>query len=227
LHDDLKRFGLGRLTGIDLEAERSGLVPSREWKKRVRREPWYLGESVIAAIGQGYMLATPLQLAHAAGLLANRGSGWSPSMVRMTRDPATGESSAHKGEPWPRVQLRPSGWDQVIEGMTDVVHGEHGTARASGYGASYRFAGKTGTAQVYSLGVNEEYDEEDVPEALRDHGLFVAFAPVDKPEIAIAVVVENGGGGSRAAAPVARKVFDAFFLAEGREREAEDVRPDR
>lgn len=230
LHDDLLRFGLGRMTGIDLDTERSGLVPSTAWKKRVRREPWYLGDSVIAAIGQGYMLATPLQLAHAAGLVANRGSGFSPSMVRMVRDPASGSSTPRKGEAWPRIALRPSGWDQVIEGMTDVVHGEHGTARGSGYGASYRFAGKTGTAQVYSLGINEEYDEEDVPERLRDHGLFIAFAPVEHPEIAIAVVVENGGGGSRAAAPVARKVLDAYFhdgSQEGKAREATDVRPDR
>lgn len=231
LHEDLMRFGLGRMTGIDLDSERSGLMPSREWKRKQKREPWYLGETVITAIGQGYMLSTPLQLAHAAALLANRGSGFSPSMVRMVRDSASGESTPHKGEAWPRIQLRPSGWDQVIEGMTDVLHGEHGTARGSGAGAAYRMAGKTGTAQVYSLGINEEYDEEQVPEQLRDHGLFIAFAPVDHPEIAIAVVVENGGGGSRAAAPVARKVFDAYFLGdaphEGKPREADDVRPDR
>jgi penicillin-binding protein 2 len=228
MHDDLLRFGLGRMTGVDLDSERSGLVPSREWKRKQKREPWYLGESVIAAIGQGYMLTTPLQLAHSAAVIANRGSGWSPSMVRMTRDPATGEGTPRKGEPWPLIPLRPSAWDQVIEGMTDTVHGERGTARASGAGASYRFAGKTGTAQVYSLGINEDYDADKVAEALRDHGLFIAFAPVEHPEIAIAVVVENGGGGARAAAPVARKVLDAYFLAKApATTEVAHVRPDR
>jgi penicillin-binding protein 2 len=211
LHADLMRFGLGRLTGIDLHGERSGLVPSREWKRRVKRAPWYLGESVIAAIGQGYMLATPLQLAQAAAVVAERGGGFAPSMVRMTRDPTTGREAPHRGAPWPAIALRASAWEQVIGGMTDVVHGARGTARASGAGSSYRFAGKTGTAQVYSLGANERYEESDVAEELRDHGLFIAFAPLDEPRIAVAVVVENGGGGARAAAPVARQVLDAWL----------------
>jgi len=215
LHDSLERFGLGRNTGIDLVGERSGLMPSREWKQRVKREPWYLGESVIAAIGQGYMLTTPLQLAQAAALISRRGIGFSPSMVKLTRDPTTGLSTPRRGEPWPTIQERPANWDRIVEGMTDVVSGERGTARASGHGAKYGFAGKTGTAQVFTVAIGQRYKEADVSMELRDHGLFIAFAPVEDPRIAIAVVVENGGGGARAAAPVARKVFDAWLDPDG------------
>ena len=160
-------------------------------------------------------MALSLQLAQAVSLISYRGNGFSPSMVKLTRDPTTGVSTPRKGAAWPTIQERPTSWDRVIEGMTDVVMGERGTARASGYGAKYAFAGKTGTAQVFSVALGERYKEADVTMELRDHGLFIAFAPVDVPRIAIAVVVENGGGGARAAAPVARKVFDAWLDAAG------------
>jgi penicillin-binding protein 2 len=214
LHDGLDRFGLGRRTGIDLTGEVKGLLPSREWKKKAKREPWYLGETVISAIGQGYMLATPLQLANAAALLATRGKSQEPMMVRTQRDPATGAVTTKSGAARPRIEIRPSSWDTILHGMELVVHGEQGTARASGAGAAYRFAGKTGTAQVFTLGINQKYDEAALPEHLRDHGLFIAFAPYEKPTIAIAVVVENGGGGSRAAAPVARRILDSWLTGQ-------------
>jgi len=211
LHDDLARFGLGQRTGIDLSGEARGLLPSREWKRRQKHEAWYLGESVITAIGQGYMLATPLQLAHATALLSHRGAGHAPSLVRATHDPATGAMVERHGAEVPLIEARAASWTTVIAAMEEVVNGPAGTARAVGAGAAYRFAGKTGTAQVFSLGMTQRYDAEALPEHLRDHGMFIGFAPVADPVVALAVVVENGGGGAHSAAPVARLVFDAWL----------------
>lgn len=207
----LSLFGFGRRTGIDLVGEVQGLMPTREWKKRARKEPWYLGESVITAIGQGYMLATPVQLAQAAALVAARGQGFQPKVLRAHRAPVTGVITSLPDRPIPPIDARNTAWDVVIEAMTDVVHGPTGTARASGAGAPYLFAGKTGTAQVFSLGINEKYEEDKIPEHLRDHGIFISFAPVEAPRIALGIVVENGGGGSRAAAPVARRLYDQWL----------------
>ncbi len=216
MHDFLTSFGFGRRTGIELAGEKEGLVPSTDWKRRAfsRREDqtWFPGETVIAGIGQGFMLATPLQMAYIAATLANRGKHFTPRIVQATRDGLTGElTEIAVTERGAATAVGDAHWDQVLGAMEAVVHDTRGTAYASGLGADYRFAGKTGTSQVISLGEDEEYDEEATPERLRDHALFISFAPVQVPEIALAVIVENGGGGGRTAAPMARKLLDQYF----------------
>lgn len=216
MHEFMTRFGFGVATGIDIHGEKRGLMPSRAWKRTafsVRAEQvWFPGETLITGIGQGFMLATPLQLAHATATLAARGKRFRPQLIRATRDPVTGTVIERPAEPLPGVEVtNDTHWDVVIAAMHDVVHGERGTARAIGMNLGYRMAGKTGTAQVFTIAQEEEYDEEEVAERLRHHALFVAFAPVAEPEVALAVVVENAGSGSGAAAPVARDVLEAWF----------------
>ena len=212
----LRNFGLGSPTGIDMAGENRGLVPSREWKRSEFANPgdkiWFPGETVITGIGQGYLLATPLQLAHAVATIATRGKRYQPSMVRGLRDPVTGATEFRQ----PKLlatddTTAETSWQLIIESMVAVMQGPKGTARASGYGSTYSIAGKTGTAQVFSLAQDEEYDEEEIDESKRDHALFIAFAPVEDPAIAVAVVVENGGSGSSVAAPIARQILDTFL----------------
>jgi penicillin-binding protein 2 len=213
MHELLGGFGLGRPTGIDMKGEAGGLLPSERWKRRARGQPWYPGETVIAGIGQGYTLVTPLQLAYATAVIANGGRGLRPHIVQAIVDPATGERTEVAPQTHSVVDLkRAQQMQQVVEAMTDVVHGARGTARRIGADAPYRIAGKTGTAQVIGIAQDEKYDEDKVPERLRDHALFIAFAPVEDPRIAVAVVVENGGHGGSAAAPIARTVMDAYLL---------------
>jgi len=196
-----------------MKGEAGGLLPSEQWKRRVRGQPWYPGETVIAGIGQGYTLVTPLQLAYATAVIANGGRGLRPHIVQAIVDPATGERTEVTPQTHTVVDLkRAQQMQQVVEAMTDVVHGARGTARRIGVDAPYRIAGKTGTAQVIGIAQDEKYDEDKVPERLRDHALFIAFAPVEDPRIAVAVVVENGGHGGSAAAPIARTVMDAYLL---------------
>ncbi|HEX9208190.1 MAG TPA: penicillin-binding protein 2 [Steroidobacteraceae bacterium] len=216
LHDFLAAMGLGSKTGIDILGERTGLVPSTQWKKKTFKKKslqvWFPGETVITGIGQGYLLVTPLQLANAAATIANHGQRFQPRLVRSERDPVTGRVADLPPHPLPAVKLRdPQAWDVIIGSMVGVTNEGGGTARAAQAGAPYRIAGKTGTAQVFSIGQNEKYNESQVQERLRDHGLFMAFAPAEAPKLAVAVVVENGKHGS-AAALVARKVFDAYLL---------------
>jgi penicillin-binding protein 2 len=169
------------------------------------------GETVIAGIGQGYMLATPLQLAHATAAIAMRGQRFQPRLVRAIRDSATGAVTELPPRPLPDVKVSdPAHWDVIIDGMVAVMS-PGGTAYRSQAGAPYQMAGKTGTAQVFTVGQNEKYKEAEVAERLRDHALFIAFAPADDPQLAVAVLVENGRSGSGTAAPIARKVFDAFL----------------
>jgi len=212
LHETLSRFGLGAITGIDVPGESAGLLPSAAWKRRTRNLPWYPGETLITGIGQGFMLTTPLQLAHATSIIAVRGEVAIPHFLDQI------DSSDEEPSVSPQVFRRASVvlnqeqyWDVVTEAMVEVVHGATGTARASGNGAPVRFAGKTGTAQVYGIAQSDDPKKQDVPEHLQDHALFVAFAPAETPQIAIAVIVENGGGGSRTAAPIARRLLDSFF----------------
>ena len=212
----LRDFGLGSPTGIDMAGENRGLVPSREWKRSEFPDPgdqiWFPGETVITGIGQGYLLATPLQLAHAVATIATRGERYQPSMVRGLRDPVTGATEFRQPKLVASVDVNTeTNWQLIVDSMVSVMQGPKGTARASGYGSSYSIAGKTGTAQVFTLAQDEEYDEEAIDETKRDHALFVAFAPVEEPAIAVAVVVENGGSGSSVAAPIARQVLDAFL----------------
>lgn len=216
----LGRFGLGAKTGIDIPSEKAGTLPSREWKRtrfsRREDQAWYPGETVITGIGQGYLETTPLQLAHMAATVAAHGIRYRPMLVAARTDPATGETVAIEPQLLPPVVIDdPSHWDEIVEDMTLVVHSEQGTARAIGLDAPYRVAGKTGTAQVFTIAQDAEYEEDEVDERMRHHALFVAHAPAEAPRIALAVVVENGGSGSAAAAPVARTVLDNYLLRPG------------
>ena len=213
MHDYLDSFGLGSETGIDVSGERPGLVPNQEWKRKAfsnrSDQRWYQGETVIASIGQGYMLATPLQLATATAALATRGIRYQPRIVAAWEDPLSGERTLTSPVRLDDVRLdNESYWDDIINSMNKVMQGVRGTARAVGSGAPYRMAGKSGTAQVFSIGQDEEYDEEEVEERLKDHALFIAFAPVENPQIAVAVIVENGSSGSGVAAPIAKAIMD-------------------
>lgn len=215
LNKALTKFGFGQETGIDIGGESSALVPSVDWKRSALNQPWYPGETLIAGIGQGYLLATPLQLATATAALANHGKRVYPRLVYKTSDPISGESTLLPVlEPKYIENYKKEYWDFVIQAMQDVVHGARGTARRSGANAVYKFAGKTGTAQVAGIGQDEKYDKDNVPEHLRDHALFIAFAPVEAPKIALAIIVENGGSGSSTAAPIARQLFDQYLLDE-------------
>lgn len=216
MHEFLTAVGLGERTGIDIQGERPGLVPSREWKRAAfrRREDqaWFPGETVIAAIGQGYMNATMLQLAHSTAVMATRGVRIQPRLAIASSDPLNGEPIDFPSVELSRVILEDERhWNVIRDSMIAVTRGARGTARMQMRGTGYLVAGKTGTAQVFSIGQDEEYDEEAVDERLRDHALFVAFAPAEAPEISIAVIVENGGSGSSVAAPVARAVMDRYF----------------
>jgi penicillin-binding protein 2 len=217
MHEFLAQFGLGEKTGIDIAGERTGILPSTAWKKAAFRkreaQTWFPGETVIAGIGQGYMAATPLQLAHAIAAVAMRGQRFAPRLVRGVRDARTGEIRELPPRALPPVQVAdPAYWDVIIGGMVGVTNDPWGTARRSQQGAPYKIAGKTGTAQVFSIGQQERYNERDIAERLRDHALFVAFAPAEDPKLAIAVLVENGRSGSGTAAPIARRILDAYLL---------------
>ncbi len=216
MHDFLKHFNLGSYTGVDTTNERPGVLPSSEWKLKNRGKPWYPGETLSVGIGQGYMLATPLQLALMTSALANRGYAYKPSLV------ASVDGVPNQPERLQLPEIEPSHWRTVIEGMEAVVHQRSGTAHAMAKGLKYRVASKTGTAQVIGIGQDEEYDEDDIAERHRNHGLFVAFAPIEAPTIAIAVIVENGGGSS-AAVPVARAVMDAWLANPGKGAAREGV----
>ncbi len=215
IHDFLARFGFGQPTGIDLTGEAGGLLPSRAWKQARRHEPWYLGETLITGIGQGYTLATPLQLAVTTAVIAQRGERIRPHILYARRDPE--EPALHALEPQalPPVELAmPRHWDQIIAAMEKAVHSIRGTAYRIGRDAPYRIAGKTGTAQVFGIKQDEEYKEEEVAAHLRDHALFVAFSPVEEPRIAVAVIVENGGSGGATAAPIARQLIDYYLSSQ-------------
>lgn len=207
----LGRFGFGRATGIDLPTEGAGILPSREWKRAVRGQPWFPGETVIAGIGQGYWVATPLQLAQATAVIAGGGVRRRPHLLRAVRAVA-GAAAEPLPSPAPETVTDPQWLEPVREGMMRVMHGATGTARASGAGAAYPIAGKTGTAQRVSRRGSEQLKLEDLPFDLRHRALFIGFAPGDAPTIALALVMESGGSGSRASAPVARRIFD-FWLA--------------
>ncbi|OGI49261.1 MAG: penicillin-binding protein 2 [Candidatus Muproteobacteria bacterium RBG_16_65_34] len=208
----LAPFGFGAKTGVDLPGESEGILPSPEWKK-ARGQPWYPGETVMTGIGQGPILATPLQLASAISAIANGGVRMKPRLLRSIVDAKSKVAREPEPETYPELPLRDKHHlDELIEHLTGVVHTNKGTAYGIGYNAPYKIAGKTGTAQVKGVAQGESYVEKLVPERLRDHALFISFAPVEAPQIAVAVVIENGGHGSSAAAPVARKLMDYVIL---------------
>lgn len=209
----LAPFGFGKKTGVDLPAESEGILPSPAWKE-ARGLKWLPGETVITGIGQGPILVTPMQLASATAALANRGVRQRPIMVRALVDPATQQARELQAPAYPELPLKDkSHLDTVIEYLTDVAHSPRGTAYRIGWNAPYKIAGKTGTAQVKGIAQGARYREHGTPERLRDHALFISFAPVENPQVAVAVIVENGGHGSSAAAPVARQVMDYVILA--------------
>ena len=209
----LTQFGYGALTGIDISGEKPGLLPSPEWKRQAFKRPadqvWFPGDSVNFGIGQGYLLVTPLQLAHVAAVLAERGRSFRPRLVTGVRDLA-GKITPIAPTPNPPVAgVSDADWDTVLGGMVGAT--TYGTAAAISKGASYTIAGKTGTAQVFTVSRSERLTDK-VAERLKDHSWFIAFAPVEAPRIAVAVLVENGGFGASAAAPIARRVMDAYLL---------------
>ncbi|MGC1730727.1 MAG: penicillin-binding protein 2, partial [Steroidobacteraceae bacterium] len=208
-------FGFGQVTGIDVGGEKTGILPSREWKEKAFARPadrvWFPGETVSLGIGQGYLSVTPLQLAHYVSIIAARGRIWRPRLVTGFRDPRTGEVQHVAPIPEGRVPgIAPADWERVVRDMVGVT--QRGTAAAIGAHAPYVFGGKTGTAQVFTVARNERYNEKTVNERLRDHSWFIAFAPADAPRIAVACIEENGGQGAEAAAPIVRKVLDAYLL---------------
>ena len=206
IHDFSAPFGLGDRTGVDTTNERRGILPSRAWKRAARGQVWFPGETLNVGIGQGHMLATPMQLAQATSVLASRGARYRPRILQAL----DGESQDRQrvGE----VEASSENWDLIHDSMEAVMHSARGTARKAGSDSSYRMAGKSGTAQVVEIAQDAEYDAEELEERHRDHGLFISFAPFVDPTIAVAVVVENGGGGSTVAAPIARKVMDSYLL---------------
>ncbi len=213
MHDFMKQFGFGEQTGIDLPHERKGILPSTEWKRNAYRNPnqkkWYAGETISLGIGQGYNTFTPLQLAYATALLVNNGSAARPHLVKEIEDGVTHERKPVVTETV-RLELKQENIEVVKRAMAGVV--KEGTAARVFGGAGYVSGGKTGTAQVIGIGKNEKYNAAALAEHKRDHALYTAFAPVDDPKIVIALIVENAGFGASAAAPIARKAMDYFFL---------------
>jgi len=209
--DFLGRFGFGRKSGVDLDGELAGLMPTPTWKEKRYKQPWWPGETVIAGIGQGYVLASPMQLAVATMALANNGVMYKPQLVRAWQDPMTGKTTYAAPQAVGRIALSPNNLQLVREAMIDVLR-PGGTAAAAGAGAPYLIAGKTGTAQVKGIKQGARYVESQTAAHQRDHALFIAYAPADNPKIALAVMVENGGHGGSTAAPIARKVMDYWLL---------------
>ena len=209
----LKKFNLGAPTEIDINPEKNGVVPNREWKRNNfssrENQSWYQGETIIAGIGQGYMLATPLQLAVATAIVANRGSAHKPHLLKAIENTKTGELQYIGSEKINYLEdIKEENWDLVHQGMVAVVNERRGAA----YGVfpdNSPIAGKTGSSQVFSI--DRSTSEKEVPLELRDHGLFVGYAPLDKPEIIVSIIVENGGGGRVSAAPVAEKIFNSYL----------------
>ncbi|BCA91632.1 penicillin-binding protein 2 [Halomonas aquamarina] len=221
LHERMTNFGFGQRVAHDVQGESTGLMPSRDWKRARFNQPWYPGETLSVGIGQGYWQVTPLQLASATAALANRGHWVKPRLaLRIGEEPVPAELP----DTLPDIQLaNDNWWDRVYSGMEKVLSGSEGTARRTGVGLEYRMGGKSGTAQVFSLGQDQRYNAEELEERLRDHALFMAFAPIEEPKIAVSVIVENAGGGSTHAAHLARAMTDAWLL-EDEAPEAEEVK---
>jgi len=219
----MAKFGLGQVTIADQPEALPAVLPTRSWKRAIRNASWFPGDSLNMSIGQGFLSATPLQMATMTMVMANKGKWHQIRMIKsMDNQEVTQVSQLGRKDPvmLEDVQInRDSDWDKLHKAMIDVMHGKKGTARRSGANSRYKIAGKTGTAQVKGIKQDEEYDAEKTAERLRDHGLFVGWAPAKNPQIVLAVIVENGGGGSSAAAPLARKLFDAYLLAPAKEQD--------
>ena len=211
IHHSLSYFQFGKKTGIDLPGELGGILPSREWKKINKDEPWYRGETLITGIGQGFMTASPLQLAVTTAAIANRGKLLKPQVL-MHAQTKNGDIYENDKKPASQIPIKDiNNWELIIEGMKQTVYGKLGTGRKLNLDLDYTLAGKTGTAQVFGLDPEEEYIAENYEEKLRDHALFTAFAPIEDPKVAIAIIVENAGSGSSKAAPIAKSLLDVYF----------------
>ena len=223
MYEQMKPLGFGQLTGIDILGESRGVLPSTEWKRNTYKKPeqqrWYSGETISLGIGQGYNSFTMLQIAHATGTLANNGLKMAPHLVREVVDVETKVASLVAKEPIGQLPLTPENLEIIKRGMVGV--NIEGTSASSFVGAQYVSAGKTGTAQVYTIKQNEKYNAASIDERMRDHALFIAYAPADDPKVALAMVVENAGFGAQNAAPIARRVFD--FVIMGQYPALEDI----
>jgi penicillin-binding protein 2 len=216
IHDFMEPFGFGRLTGIDMSGEQKGVLPSTAWKrnrfKKAGDQKWYLGDTVSVSNGSGYNSYTPLQIAHAVATLANDGVVMKPHLVKIIEDAATKARTLTVAKESYRIPLKQQNIDIIKRAMVGVTSEEGGTAFKAFTNAGYTVGGKTGTAQVIGIRKNEKYNANLIAERFRDNALFTAFAPADKPRIALALLVENGGWGGGVAAPIARKVLDYFML---------------
>lgn len=212
IHDYLSQFGLGEKTGIDLPNESSGILPSKIWKQKKYNKSWFIGDTINVSIGQGYMLTTPLQMAYFAAVLGSRGKRYHPHFVTHYRHSLMNKRIKKS---WPRLpdvaQNNPNAWALVDQAMINVMIGKEGTARKVKIDLPFDIAGKTGTAQVFSFRNNKRIKKEDLVKELRDNSVFVAYAPADNPVIALAVILENAGGGSEAAAPIAANILERYF----------------
>ncbi len=216
-------FGFGDYTGIDIYEESKANMPTRDWKMSRHKTPWYKGDTIPVGIGQGYWTATPMQIAKATSVLVNNGAVSAPHLLKSTIDNGDNfeEQEISEYVTYPPIQNVPEKyWDIAKEGMRRVNHGTRGTARRSFYNMSYQTAGKSGTAQVFGLGENEEYNADEIAEHLRDHALFTGFAPFDDPKVIVTLVLENAGGGSSNGGPMARKIFDRVVLG------PEEIKPE-
>lgn len=211
ISDYMAKFGFGDYTGIDLYEESDANLPSRGWKRRRFNQPWYIGDTIPIGIGQSYWTATPIQLVHATNSLINAGKRTIPQILRGYRTDASEVSLEAEKTLRPIDIVDMENWQIILNAMYDTVNGEQGTARAAFKDAAYSSAGKSGTAQLFSVAQDEEYDEDNVAERLRDNAMYVGFAPFEAPEITVMVVVENAGGGSSNAAPLARDIMDTYF----------------
>ncbi len=217
----LAEFGFGAVTGIDIRPESTGILPSQEWKQQHFGQIWYPGETLIAGIGQGYFTATPLQIAHAMAILAKPKSIYKPHLIYAIQSELSDIPQPYTLERPGKIEINDvRNWKYVIKSMVKVTSARWGTARKAFKDSTYSTAGKTGTAQVFSVAQDEKYDKSLIEKQLQDHALFAAFAPVEDPKIAIAVIVENGGSGSSVAAPIARKVIDAWVLDASKQRDS-------
>jgi penicillin-binding protein 2 len=212
MSDYLSLFGFGTKTGIDNKYELSGILPTRAWKRKHKNKKWYLGETLIMGIGQGYMSATSLQITKAVATLASFGKSVTPHLLKYYVDNKGTKRNYQNPVTNPDVPINNfDNWRLIHRAMKNVVHSSMGTARRIGYDTSYLIAGKTGTSQVYSIAQDGRYNAKTVPYHLRDHALFTAFVPADNPKIVVTVIVEHGGSGSSTAAPIAKKIMDKYF----------------
>ncbi len=223
MHAWMTKFGYGKKTGIDLPSEKSGLYPSAEWKLRVRQSKWLAGETISLGIGQGYFMASPLQILKSTAILANNGRIVTPHLLLSTKG-KTPFISPNRSEGMIDFNGTTQDWLDTRQAMIDVV--QHGTATGISYGLTgYKIAGKTGTSQVVSIAQGKTYNKAELSKRQHDHALFTAFAPADNPTIAVAMVVENGGFGASAAAPIARKMFDYYLLQKAKNPIKPDLKP--